>query len=134
MLHGINALACSVKLYKEPMDYERLHQYLLSKPGAAVDFPFDAVTLVIKVGGKMFALITLDDHPLRMNLKCNPAKAQALRDCFPSILPGYHMNKRHWNTLVLDESLPDDLILSLIDDSYELVVQGLSKVARQLII
>lgn len=113
------------------MDYERLHHYLNSKPGALVDFPFDPVTLVFKVGGKMFALIMLDEQPLRMNLKCNPAKAQALRDCFAAILPGYHMNKRHWNTLILDDSLPEDLIFSLVDDSYDLVVKGLTKVARQ---
>ena len=116
------------------MDYDRLHHYLISKPGAVVDFPFDTVTLVLKVGGKMFALVTLDEHPLRMNLKCVPAKAQALRDCFAAITPGYHMNKRHWNTLVLDESLPEDLILSLIDDSYDLVVNGLSKATRQQIL
>ena len=113
------------------MNYERLHNYLSNKPSARVDFPFDQVTLVFKVAGKMFALITLDEQPLRMNLKCDPGKALALRDCFPAILPGYHMNKRHWNTLVLDGSLPDDLILSLIDDSYDLVVKGLPKVARQ---
>ncbi len=116
------------------MDYERLHNYLKSKPGAVVDFPFDQVTLVIKVGGKMFALISLNEQPLRMNLKCNPGKAQALRDCFPSISPGYHMNKRHWNTLILDGTLPEDLILSLVDDSYALVIKGLTKAVRQLIV
>ena len=113
------------------MDYEQLHSYLNDKPGSVVDFPFDQVTLVFKVGGKMFALITLDEQPLRMNLKCDPAKAEALRDCFASIIPGYHMNKRHWNTLILDGSLPDDLILTLIDDSYALVFKGLTKAVRQ---
>lgn len=113
------------------MDYQQLHDYLTSKPGATVDFPFDSVTLVLKVGGKMFALIILDEQPLRMNLKCDPGRAQALRDCFPAITPGYHMNKRHWNTLLLDGSLPYDLILSLIDESYALVVNGLPKAARQ---
>ena len=116
------------------MDYERLHNYLESKPGAVIDFPFDQVTLVFKVGGKMFALITLIEQPLRMNLKCDPGKAQALRDCFPSIVPGYHMNKRHWNTLIIDGTLPEDLILSLVDDSYALVIKGLTKAVRQLII
>jgi predicted DNA-binding protein (MmcQ/YjbR family) len=115
------------------MDYERLHKYLSCKPGAVVDFPFDQVTLVFKVAGKMFALITLNEQPLRMNLKCDPGKAQALRDCFPTILPGYHMNKRHWNTLILDGSLPNDLIFSLVDDSYDLVVKGLPRSASQLI-
>jgi predicted DNA-binding protein (MmcQ/YjbR family) len=113
------------------MDYQRLHDYLCCKPGAVVDFPFDPITLVLKVGGKMFALVILDEHPLRMNLKCDPVKGLALRDCFPAILPGYHMNKRHWNTLVLDGSLPDDLVFSMIDDSYDLVVKGLTRSARE---
>jgi predicted DNA-binding protein (MmcQ/YjbR family) len=113
------------------MDYERLHDYLCCKPEAVVDFPFDPVTLVLKVGGKMFALVILEEQPLRMNLKCDPVKAQALRDCFDAILPGYHMNKRHWITLVLDGSIPEDLVFSLIDDSYELVVKGLTKAGRE---
>lgn len=113
------------------MDYERLQDYLQAKPGAVVDFPFDPVTLVFKVGGKMFALIRLDEQPLRMNLKCDPGKAQALRDAFRAIIPGYHMNKRHWNTLVLDDSLPEELVLSLADDSYALVLKGLSKAVLQ---
>ena len=113
------------------MEYEHLHSYLNDKPGSMVDFPFDQVTLVFKVGGKMFALLSLNEQPLRMNLKCDPDKVEALRDCFASIIPGYHMNKRHWNTLILDGSLPDDLILSLIDDSYALVFKGLTKAARQ---
>ena len=113
------------------MNYEQLHKHLKAKSGAVVDFPFNPVTLVFKVGGKMFALISLDKKPLRMNLKCDPAKAQALRDCFAAIIPGYHMNKRHWNTLVLDDSLPEDLVLSLVDDSYNLVIKSLSRTVRQ---
>jgi predicted DNA-binding protein (MmcQ/YjbR family) len=113
------------------MDYEKLLNHLKSKSGAVVDFPFNPVTLVFKVGDKMFALISLDEKPLRMNLKCDPAKAEVLRDCFAAIIPGYHMNKRHWNTLILDDSLPEDLIFSLIDDSYNLVVKSLSKAVRQ---
>jgi predicted DNA-binding protein (MmcQ/YjbR family) len=113
------------------MDFERLNHHLQSKPGAVIDFPFDPVTLVFKVGGKMFALIMLDEQPLRMNLKCDPGKAQSLRDAFRAIIPGYHMNKRHWNTLVLDDSLPEELVLSLVDDSYALVLKGLSNAVRQ---
>lgn len=113
------------------MDFDSLHRYLNDKPGAEVDFPFDEVTLVFKVGGKMFALIILDEEPMRMNLKCAPDQSVALRDCFAAILPGYHMNKRHWNTLLLDGSLPDDLLRSMIDDSYALVVAGLPKAVRQ---
>ena len=112
------------------MNFETLHGYLLSKPGAEEDFPFDTTTLVVKVGGKMFALFGLKDEPLRMNLKCDPAKAEQLREIYPAILPGYHMNKRHWNTLILDGSLDDDFVRALIDESYALVVQGLPKAKR----
>ena len=85
---------------------------------------------VIKVEGKMFALVMTTRTPLQINLKCLPEKAEILREQFPSILPGYHMNKRHWNTLVLDGSLPDDLIFSLVDESYALVLQALPKSKR----
>jgi len=112
------------------MDFEILKGYLLDKPGSTEDFPFDHVTLVLKVCGKMFALIGLEDTPLRINLKCAPEKAEILREIHASILPGYHMNKRHWNTIILDESISDDDILSMIDDSYALVVNGLPKSKR----
>jgi len=112
------------------MTFETLKATLLSKPGAVEDFPFDPVTLVLKVGGKMFALVILDEDPMRMNLKCDPLKAEFLREAFPSITPGYHMNKRHWNTVRLDGSLPDDLLRAMIDDSYELVVRGLPRSRR----
>jgi len=102
----------------------------MSKPGAIEDFPFDTVTLVAKVGGKMFALISTNAKPLSMNLKCDPARAVILRELYPAILPGYHMNKQHWNTLLLDDSIPDTEILSMIDDSYALVVKGLPKARR----
>jgi len=112
------------------MNFETLRSYLLDKPGAGEDFPFDTTTLVLKVGGKMFALLGIDQQPLRINLKCDPLKAELLRERHPAVLPGYHMNKRHWNTVVLDGSLGDDLVRELIDDSYRLVVEGLPK-ARQ---
>lgn len=112
------------------MDFTTLRNYLTSKPGAVEDFPFDTVTLVLKVGGKMFALIGTDDDPLRINLKCEPIKAEILRELHPAVLPGYHMNKRHWNTVVLDGSLLDGDIYSMIDESYKLVVQGLPKTKR----
>ncbi|OPL14078.1 MAG: MmcQ-like protein [Firmicutes bacterium ML8_F2] len=112
------------------MNFETLRSYLLSKLAAVEEFSFDDETLVLKVGGKMFALLGINDDPLRMNLKCDPDKAQVLRDLYPAILPGYHMNKRHWNTLVLDGSIADEEIFSMIDDSYALVVQGLPKVKR----
>ncbi len=107
------------------MKLTRLRSYLLGKSQSVEEFPFDSVTLVLKVCGKMFALISTDRKPLRMNLKCLPEKAEILREQYPSIIPGYHMNKRHWNTLILDGSLPDEFVFDLIDESYELVVQGL---------
>ena len=112
------------------MQLDRLRSYLLDKPKAEEEFPFDNVTLVIKVCGKMFALISTDQNPLRMNLKCLPEKAEVLREQYPSIIPGYHMNKRHWNTLIIDGSLPNELVFGLIDESYALVVQGLPKTQR----
>ena len=112
------------------MTFDELRRYLLAKPGAVEVFPFDSVTPVFKVCDKMFALILTTRHPLQCNLKCLPEKAEVLREQFPSITAGYHMNKRHWNTLILDGSLPDELICSLIDDSYGLVVAGLSKSLR----
>jgi len=112
------------------MTFEQLRSHLLAKPGAVEEFPFDNVTLVVKVRDKMFALIGTSGDPLRVNLKCDPAKAEILREVYPAILPGYHMNKRHWNTLVLDGSILDADIYSMIDDSYALVVQRLPKARR----
>ncbi len=112
------------------MDFATLRSYLLAKAGALEDFPFDDKTLVLKVGGKMFALLGLNDEPLRINLKCDPLKAEVLRQRYPAVLPGYHMNKRHWNTVVLDGSVPEEEVLAMIDDSYELVVKGLPKAQR----
>ena len=107
-----------------------MRSYLLAKAGAMEDFPFDDKTLVLKVGGKMFALLGLNEEPLRVNLKCDPLKAEVLRQRYPAVLPGYHMNKRHWNTVVLDGSVPEEEVLAMIDDSYELVVKGLPKAQR----
>ncbi len=112
------------------MNFDTLKSYLLEKPGASEDFPFDHTTLVIKVGGKMFALLGINNEPLRMNLKCDPVKADFLRQHYAAVLPGYHMNKRHWNSVMLDGTIPDAEILAMIDDSYQLVVQGLPKSQR----
>ena len=112
------------------MDFDTLRACLAAKPGASEDFPFDTVTLTAKVGGRIFALVMTDKEPLRMNLKCDPAKAEILRACYPAVLPGYHMNKRHWNTVVLDGSIPGEDLRSMIDESYELVVKGLPKARR----
>ena len=109
------------------MNLTTLRTILLAKPGAEETFPFDPVTLVAKVGGKMFALVMTDEAPLRLNLKCQPEVAEVLRELYPAVIPGYHMNKRHWNTVILDGSLPDDFIRDMIDESYRLVVAGLPK-------
>jgi predicted DNA-binding protein (MmcQ/YjbR family) len=112
------------------MDFEALRAYLAAKPGAVEEFPFDPVTLVFKVGGKMFALVATSDQPLRITLKCDPPKAELLRELYPAVLPGYYMNKRHWNTVVLDGSVADEELRTMIDESYGLVVQGLPRARR----
>lgn len=99
--------------------------------GAVETFPFDAETSVFKVEGKMFALSALDAVPLSVSLKCEPERAVQLRDQYPAITGGYHLNKRHWNTVVLDGSVPEQLVLDMIEDSYDLVVAGLPR-SRQL--
>lgn len=103
------------------MDLPDVIAHILSKPGAEETTPFGPDTLVYKVGGKMFALTSPDEFPARLNLKCDPERALALRDEYESIIPGYHMNKRHWNTLILDGGVPSKLIRELIDRSYDLV-------------
>ena len=105
--------------------------YLLAKPGAEAGYPFGPGALVFKVGGKMFALLAEDSEPETINLKCDPDESLALRAAHKGIMPGYHMDKRHWNTLTLDGSLPDDLVLELMDESYTLVANGLTKAVRE---
>jgi len=109
------------------MKYPELKTILLSYKDASLDFPFDDKTAVFKVAKKMFALIGLEGDPLSINLKCDPQDAQILRSQFDAILPGYHMNKEHWNTVILDGRLEGDLVKKLIYDSYILVVKGMSK-------
>ena len=104
---------------------------MLSKKATTSGYPFDETTLVLKVMSKMYALIAEDESPLRITLKCDPENAQILRGIHKSIIPGYHMNKEHWNTIVVDGSLPDELIYKLIDDSYNLVAKGLKKSDRE---
>ncbi len=106
------------------MDFETLRKYLLDKPGATEEFPFGPSTMVFKVRGKMFALIAVHETPLRINLKCDPELALHLRAAFNAVQPGFHMNKKHWNTILIDGSIPDDEIVTMIDDSYALVVKG----------
>lgn len=100
------------------------------KPGSAEDYPFGDDVAVFKVAGKMFALVSLDVPPGSASLKCDPDLAVELRNRFPAVTPGYHLSKRHWNTVELDGSLPDGELLDLIDQSYDLVVAGLTRQAR----
>jgi len=111
------------------MDIELLREYCLSKPETTESFPFDEVTLVFKVGGKMFALVNLHGD-LSINLKCDPELAIELRENYSSVQPGFHMNKTHWNTINMDGSVPDKLLKEWIDHSYWLIVSGLSKSLR----
>jgi predicted DNA-binding protein (MmcQ/YjbR family) len=111
------------------MDIEKLREYCIAKKGVTEEFPFDEVTLVFKVGGKMFALTNLDGD-FTVNLKCDPELAIELREKYPSVTPGYHMSKIHWNTIAIDGSVSDKLILSWVDHSYDLVFKGLSKKMR----
>jgi len=113
------------------MDRDALVEYCRAKPYATSDFPFDELTLVVPVGGKMFALFALDADPPTANLKCDPEAAGDLRAAYPAITPGWHMNKEHWNTARLDRSLPGELVRLLADRSYELVLDGLSARERE---
>ncbi len=112
---------------------EQIRKYVLSKKFVEECMPFDESTLVYKIGGKMFLLMSLDQNPLRINVKTAPEHSQVLREQYPQITPGYHMNKKHWNSLIIDGFLPPDLIFSLIDESYDLVFKKLpAKIKNQL--
>ena len=111
------------------MDYETLQAYLLAKKGVTEQRPFGPDVAVFKVMGKMYALVP-DDTPLRMSLKCDPDEALFLRDMYTAVQPGYHLNKKHWNTITIDGSIADDILHRMIDDSYNLVVKGLKKADR----
>ncbi len=112
------------------MDFDEARQYLLSKPEATEDYPFYPDVLVPKVRGRMFATLSENDGVAQMNLKCDPDEALALRDIFPAVKPGYHMNKKHWITVTLDGSVPANEIRRLIDNSFRLVVMKLPKLER----
>jgi predicted DNA-binding protein (MmcQ/YjbR family) len=113
------------------MDAAELRGWCLHQGGAFEDFPFGPEHSVFKVAGKMFALSALHRVPVEVSLKCEPELAVDLRNSYPAIRPGYHLNKRHWNTITVDGSLPDQLVRDLIEDSYDLVVSGLPKRVRE---
>lgn len=107
-----------------------MEDYLLSKPEAIKTYPFGTDVEVYKVGGKMFATRSMNGEVFHMNLKCDPAEAFILRDIFESVKPGYHMNKTHWNTVILDQSIPKGEVERMVDNSYSLVFKGLKKAER----
>ncbi len=113
------------------MNFDELKSYCLKKKGVVEDFPFDTETLVFRVGSKMFALTNMNKFPLQVNLKCEPYLAEELRSEFSSIKPGYHMNKKHWNTEVIDGTLDDGKLFWMIDMSYKLVFNSLKKADRK---
>jgi len=112
------------------MQVEDLRAYLLAKPGATEELPFGPQALVYKVMGKMFALVAWDESPAYVSLKCDPDRALELRAVFRAVRGAYHFNKKHWNMIDLDGSVPELELHAMIDDSYDLVVQGLSKDMR----
>lgn len=114
------------------MNIEAYRNYCLQKPGTTEEFPFDNETLVFKVGGKMYALCNVDLFE-GINLKCDPEQAIQLREMYDSVVPGYHMNKKHWNTVVLDGTIPDHLIYAWTDHSYQLVREGLPAKIRKIL-
>lgn len=113
------------------MNAAELRRHCLAHASAIKDFPFGPEHSVFKVAGKMFALSALGRTPLEVSLKCEPALVVDLRNSYPAIRPGYHLNKRHWNTITLDGSLADQLVCDLIEDSYDLVVGALLKRVRE---
>ena len=113
------------------MHIEELRAFCLSKEGAEEGFPFGETTLVFKVNGKMFLLASLDSHPLQFNIKCEPEKALELREQHSCILPGYHMNKKYWNTVIIDGSISNSDLQEMINTSYNLVKAKLPKTKVQ---
>ncbi len=109
------------------MDLAQFREYCLSKPRATEGTPFGPDVLVFKVGGKMFALAVLDEMPTTVNLKCDPDWALDLRDRYEQVRPGYHMNKKHWNTVEIESGIPSAELRKMIDHSYDLVVESLPK-------
>ena len=120
-----------LEIEKQQMNVEEIRDYCMAKKGATESFPFDEDTLVFKVGGKMFLLLSISSNPAEFNVKCEPEKAIELRETYSSILPGFHMSKSHWNSITCDSSIPRKLILEMINDSYTLIVNSLPKKVRK---
>lgn len=112
------------------MTLEFLREYCLRKKGVSETLPFGPETLVFKVMGKVFLLTGFESHPVSFNVKCDPERAAELRQQHPCVQPGHHMNKKHWNTVAADGSVPSQLLCEWIDDSYDLVASGLPKAQK----
>ncbi len=112
------------------MNIEQIREYCLSLQGVTEDMPFGEDTLVFRVMNKIFALVNLDGET-RINLKCEPSRAISLREEFSAIIPGYHMNKKHWNTLIMNGIIKEDLVSDLINHSYELIIESLPKSKKE---
>ena len=115
------------------MDAVEFREYCLTKPNAIEGTPFGETVLVFKVAGKMFALMSLDEVPATANLKCDPDLALELRDRYEQVRPGYHMNKKHWNTVEIEGGIPETELCKMIDHSYDLVVESLPRASRSTI-
>lgn len=113
------------------MNLKQFREYCLSKKGVTEDFPFDETTIVFRVGGKIFALTNVEQLPFTFNLKCEPEKAIELREKYSCIIPGWHMNKKHWNTIEPDNSISLKVLKELVDHSYELVFKSLKKSEKE---
>jgi predicted DNA-binding protein (MmcQ/YjbR family) len=113
------------------MTPRQLRNACLKLRGAEETHPFAPETSVFKVSGKVFAISRLDARPLKVSLKCEPALAEQLRKSYPAIVPGYHLNKRHWNTVTLDGSIPAKMLHEMLEDSYDLIVSALSRARRE---
>lgn len=115
------------------MNAESLRTFCLSKNGVEECQPFGPETLVYKVGGKLFLLVSLNSVPLQFNVKCDPDNALDLREQHSAVLPGYHMNKAHWNTVLVDGTISNKMLLQWVTDSYDLVYQSLPQKTKQLL-
>lgn len=113
------------------MTLEKVKRYLRSKPGATEETPFGPEHLVYKVAGKIFAVVGWDEDPMTMSLKCEPERVEELRQVFRAVKPAPYFDKRHWNLVVLDGSVPEAELMAMVDDSYDLVVRGLPRARRQ---
>ena len=112
------------------MDYKALLEFTLKKSGAFEDFPFGPEPTVVKVGSKMFAIFNVKEGKCYLSLKCDPFIAETLRQQYPSVKAGYHLNKQHWNTVTIDGSVPDSELVWMVDHSYDLVFKTLNKIEQ----